>query len=173
MRLFGVVEQIKEGARGRRLSTRWRATRSMTSDAEPPYAAHDLIGDVIFDNASHTATGSCTGVNNASLAGLNLSGTSHKDAGVYTDAWTFTDVTGNYNNTSEPVVDRIGHWTTEGFYQPVDMSGAQIVWNTVKGGSTGPLKFNLSAGAQKKTSVADVKTSVYSRCRVSRLRSIQ
>jgi len=39
MRLFGVVEQIKEGARGRRLSTRWRATRSMTSDAEPPYAA--------------------------------------------------------------------------------------------------------------------------------------
>jgi len=95
---------------------------------------HDLIDDVIFDNASHTATGSCTGVNNASLAGLNLSGTSHKDAGVYTDAWTFTDVTGNYNNTSEPVVDRIGHWTTEGFYQPVDMSGAQIVWNTVKVG---------------------------------------
>ena len=76
--------------------------------------------DVIFDNASHTATGSCTGVNNASLAGLNLSGTSHKDAGVYTDAWTFTDVTGNYNNTGGPVVDQIGHWTTGGFYQPVD-----------------------------------------------------
>ena len=112
--------------------------------------------DVIFDKASHTATGSCTGVNNASLAGLNLSGTSHKDAGDYTDAWTFIDVTGNYNNTGGRVVDRIGNWTTGDFYQPVDMSGAQIVWNTIKGGSTVPLKFNLYAGSVKKTNVSDV-----------------
>ena len=45
---------------------------------------------------------------------------------------------------------------TSEFYQPVDMSGSQLVWNTVKGGSTVPLKFNLLAGAEKKTSVADV-----------------
>ena len=36
------------------------------------------------------------------------------------------------------------------------MSGAQIVWNTVKGGSTVPLKFNLYAGSVKKTNVSDV-----------------
>jgi hypothetical protein len=36
------------------------------------------------------------------------------------------------------------------------MSGSQLVWNTVKGGSTVPLKFNLLAGAEKKTSVADM-----------------
>ena len=112
--------------------------------------------DVMFDNAFHTATGTCTGVNGASLSGLNLSATTHKDAGVYTDSWTFTDVTGNYNDTNGSVGDRIGHWTANGFYHPVDMSGSQIVWNTVKGGSTVPLKFNLYAGALKKTNVADV-----------------
>ena len=112
--------------------------------------------DVMFDDAFHTATGTCTGVTGAPLSGLNLSATTHKDAGVYTDSWTFTDVTGNYNDTNGSVGDRIGHWTASGFYQPVDMSGAQIVWNTVKGGSTVPLKFNLYAGALKKTNVADV-----------------
>jgi hypothetical protein len=33
-------------------------------------------------------------------------------------------------------------WTLKGFYQPVDMGG---VWNTVKGGSTVPLKFEVFA----------------------------
>jgi hypothetical protein len=65
-------------------------------------------------------------------------------------------VTGNYHDTNGSVGDRIGHWTASGFYQPVDMSGTQLVWNTVKGGSTVPLKFNLYAGALKKTNVADV-----------------
>jgi hypothetical protein len=112
--------------------------------------------NVMFDNAFHSATGTCTGVTGASLSGLNLSATTHKDAGVYSDNWTFTDVTGNYNDTNGSVGDRIGHWTASGFYQPVDMSGTQIVWNTVKGGSTVPLKFNLYAGTVKKTNVADV-----------------
>jgi hypothetical protein len=35
-----------------------------------------------------------------SLAGLDLSGTTHTNAGSYSDSWTFTDVTGNYNNTT-------------------------------------------------------------------------
>jgi hypothetical protein len=114
--------------------------------------------DVIYDGAFHVATGGCTGVNGVSLAGLDLTGTTHKDAGDYTDNWTFTDVTGNYYDASGTVADTIRHWTTSGFYQPVDMSNSQLVWNTVKGGSTVPLKFNLFAGAEKKTSVADVKT---------------
>jgi len=36
-------------------------------------------------------------------------------------------------------------WTTKGFYQPVDMNG---VYNTVKGGATVPLKFELFAGSE-------------------------
>ena len=35
-----------------------------------------------------------------------------------------------------------------GYYQPVDMNG---VWNTVKGGSTVPLKFELFAGTTELT----------------------
>ena len=113
--------------------------------------------DVIFDKASHTATGTCVGIGDSVLAGLDLSKTTHAEAGDYTDTWTFTDVTGNYNNVDGKVEDRIRHWTTGGFYQPVDMSGPQtIVWNTIKGGSTVPLKFNLYAGSVNKTNVADV-----------------
>ena len=38
------------------------------------------------------------------LAGLDLSATQHTAVGVYTgDAWTFTDVTGNYNNANGTV----------------------------------------------------------------------
>jgi hypothetical protein len=39
----------------------------------------------------------------------------------------------------------VNHWTLTGFYQPVDMSG---VWNTVKGGQTVPLKFEIFAGSE-------------------------
>ena len=50
----------------------------------------------------------------------------------------------------------IGAWTTAGFFQPVDMSTTVVIWNTVKGGSTVPLKFNLFAGTTEKTSVSDI-----------------
>ena len=39
---------------------------------------------------------------------LVLTGTTHTNAGTYAaDAWTFTDATGNYNNTSGTVSDTI------------------------------------------------------------------
>ena len=41
----------------------------------------------------------------------------------------------------------IGAWTITGFYQPVDMNTTTLfIWNTIKGGSTVPLKFNIYAG---------------------------
>jgi hypothetical protein len=47
-------------------------------------------------------------VKGEALSGLNVSGTTHTNAGDYTaDPWTFTDVTGNYNNTSGAVHDKI------------------------------------------------------------------
>jgi hypothetical protein len=45
-------------------------------------------------------------------------------------------------------------WTAKGFYSPVDMGG---IWNTVKGGSTVPLKFELLASAEL-TSTAAIKS---------------
>ena len=64
---------------------------------------------VTYDGGSHTATGSCTGVGGPSdiLSGLDLSGTTHTDAGIYDDTWTFSDVTGNYNGTGDMVGDFI------------------------------------------------------------------
>jgi hypothetical protein len=63
--------------------------------------------DVPFDAMPHTATGTAKGVLGETLAGLNLSGTTHSAAGTYNDTWTFTDVTGNYKNTSGQVTDVI------------------------------------------------------------------
>ncbi len=62
---------------------------------------------VTYDAAAHTAAGSATGVLGESLSGLDLSGTTHTNAGSYTDSWTFTDATGNYNSTSGTVQDEI------------------------------------------------------------------
>jgi probable HAF family extracellular repeat protein len=63
---------------------------------------------VTYNGTAHTATGSAKGVLGETLAGLNLSGTTHTAAGTYaTDPWTFTDSTGNYNNTSGAVGDSI------------------------------------------------------------------
>ena len=63
---------------------------------------------VTYDGGSHTATGTCVGVDGKALPGLSLAMTSHTHAGTYTDTWTFTDVTGNYNNASGTISDTIG-----------------------------------------------------------------
>jgi hypothetical protein len=48
-------------------------------------------------------------------------------------------------------------WTFLGFYQPTDMPvSATPVWNTVKNGSTVPLKFELFAGPTELTSTSSV-----------------
>ncbi len=63
--------------------------------------------DVFYDGNSHTAGGSCTGVLDEPLSGLDLTGTTHLNAGSYTDPWSFTDGSGNYNGQSGTVVDTI------------------------------------------------------------------
>ena len=64
---------------------------------------------VTYDENAHTAAGTATGVGGANLnAELNLSGTTHTNAGMYSgDVWTFTDTTGNYNNATGTVNDSI------------------------------------------------------------------
>jgi hypothetical protein len=49
----------------------------------------------------------------------------------------------------------VNAWTLKGFYQPVDMGS---VLNTVKGGSTVPLKFNINAGSTEIKDVSAVKS---------------
>jgi MBG domain (YGX type)/Bacterial Ig-like domain (group 3)/YDG domain len=68
---------------------------------------------VTYDGHYHTATGTATGVFGENLLGapyndiLDLSGTTRRNAGTSNDAWTFTDVTGNYNNANGVVTDEI------------------------------------------------------------------
>ncbi len=67
-----------------------------------------VVGYNTFYNAvSHIAIGAVYGVSGVALSGVNLSNTVHTSVGTYTDVWTFTDTTGNYNNASGTVVDTI------------------------------------------------------------------
>src|SRR5215208_1748274 len=73
--------------------------------------------------------------------------------GSHTVTATATDNAGNENTASSTYT--VLAWTLTGFYQPVDMNG---VINTVKNGSTVPLKFEIFAGTTELTSTADVKS---------------
>jgi Bacterial Ig-like domain (group 3)/Bacterial Ig-like domain/Galactose oxidase, central domain len=102
---------------------------------------------VTYNGAAHTATGTAKGVLNENLSGLNLSGTTHTNPGDYlTDPWTFTDVTGNYNNAKGTVHDSIGYGACSvgagGVILPPINSDGTSVYNR-KGGSTIPVKFNV------------------------------
>jgi hypothetical protein len=101
---------------------------------------------VNYDGNPHTATGTAKGAQNETLSGLNLSGTTHTNAGTYaTDPWTFNDVTGNYNNASGTVADSIGKATPlfsnmssptiDGNTSPVTLSGKLMLGALVPTGS--------------------------------------
>ena len=69
--------------------------------------------------------------------------------GSHTMTATALDVAGNsYSETRSYTVLA---WTLNGFFQPVDMNG---VLNTVKNGSTVPLKFEIFAGPTELTDTA-------------------
>jgi hypothetical protein len=67
--------------------------------------------------------------------------------GAHTYTATATDRAGNTNTATLSYT--VLAWTSKGFYSPVDMGG---VWNTVKGGSTVPLKFEVFVGSNELTS---------------------
>jgi hypothetical protein len=100
--------------------------------------------NVTYDGTGHAATGTATGVLGESLAGLDVSGTTHTDAGSYgSDAWTFTDVTGNYNDASGAVSDQIDKANATITVTPYDVTydGAA---HAAAGTATGVLGENLS-----------------------------
>jgi hypothetical protein len=87
----------------------------------------------------------------------NGSGTVPTNPGTYAITADFVpNDTTNYNTLVGLSAGNfvINAWTITGFYQPVDMNN---VVNTVKGGSTVPLKFNIYAGNVERTSVSDVR----------------
>jgi hypothetical protein len=85
------------------------------------------------------------------LAGCVVSGYSTA-VGSHTLTATATDNAGRTNTATLEYT--VLAWTLKGFYAPVDMNG---VWNTVKGGSTVPLKFEIFAGSEL-TSTGAIKS---------------
>jgi hypothetical protein len=72
--------------------------------------------------------------------------------GPHTVTATATDKAGNVATQSHTYT--VLAWTLSGFFQPVDMGSS--VWNTVKGGSTVPLKFRIFAGSTELTDTSIV-----------------
>jgi len=60
---------------------------------------------------------------------------------------------GDHLGSSDSKTFQIAAWVLKGFYAPVDMGG---VWNTVKGGSTVPLKFEVFSGSNELTSTSAI-----------------
>jgi hypothetical protein len=72
--------------------------------------------------------------------------------GPHTVTATATDNAGN-STTTAPVTYTVVAWTMLGFYQPTDMNG---IVNTVKNGSTVPLKFEVFIGPTELTNTSAV-----------------
>jgi hypothetical protein len=91
---------------------------------------------------------------------LNFSQGATTLVGSYTNTASGLSST-NYSIAYVPAHLTILAWTLAGYYQPVDMSTGALVFNTVKGGSTVPLKFNIyqsaQANANERTDVGAVK----------------
>ncbi|WP_251041885.1 PxKF domain-containing protein [Arthrobacter sp. ISL-30] len=73
--------------------------------------------------------------------------------GGHTYTATATDNAGNVSTAELKYT--VLPWTVSGFMAPVDMAGA---WNTVKGGSTVPFRFELFDGATELTDLSKVKS---------------
>jgi hypothetical protein len=60
-----------------------------------------------YDGAAHAAAGTAIGVLGESLGGLDLSATTHTNAGAFADTWTFVDAAGHYNTATGTINDSI------------------------------------------------------------------
>lgn len=96
----------------------------------------------------------CSALDDVSgLSSCVVTGDANPDAvGAHTYTATATDNAGNTRTRTEQYT--VLAWTDTGFYAPVNMGG---VLNTVKGGSTVPLKFNVYAGSTELTDTSIVK----------------
>ena len=109
--------------------------------------------DASYYFGSVPAAPTCTAADAVSgLASCLVSGYS-ASVGAHTLTATATDNAGRTATATRSYT--VLAWTLKGFYQPVDMNG---VLNTVKGGSTVPLKFEVFVGSTELTSASVVQS---------------
>jgi hypothetical protein len=117
-------------------------------DLTNPAASFDgTIGTVYFGAVpaapTCSATDSLSGPDGCAVTGYSTA------LGTHTLTATATDKAGRTGTASLSYT--VLPWTLKGFYSPVDMGG---VWNSVKGGSTVPLKFEAFAGSELTSTTA-------------------
>jgi hypothetical protein len=121
-----------------------------TAPATPTFVGGPGSGYVF---GSDPAAPTCTSSDAVSgLASCEVSG-GGTSVGSHTYTAVATDRAGNSSTAS--MTYEVLPWSLKGFYSPVDTGG---VWNSVKGGSTVPLKFEAFAGATELTATSAVKS---------------
>jgi hypothetical protein len=140
-----------------------------------------------FTAFTRTITGFVNGENESVVSGtVTYSGTAvgATAVGIYTISPVVSGLSAtNYSFTPVDGLLSITAWNAlgYGFYAPVGVANSIFtaapvtapttnpgeMWNTAKGGSTVPLKFNIYAGSVEKTSLSDItsfRTSKLSNC---------
>jgi hypothetical protein len=107
-------------------------------------------GSYYFGSVPAGPTGCSADDATSGLASCTVTG-GGETVGSHSYTATATDNAGN--QATATVNYTVLAWTLKGFYPPVDMGG---VWNTVKGGSTVPLKFEVFAGSNELTATSVV-----------------
>jgi hypothetical protein len=103
-----------------------------------------------------TASDGGSGVDSCVVTGYSAA------VGVHTLTATATDNVGNQSTATRTY--SVLSWSTKGFYQPVDMG---TVLNTVKAGSTVPLKFEVFAGSTELSDPSIVKSLTVAKINMS------
>jgi hypothetical protein len=110
-------------------------------DLSEPTATFDAsIGSSYFGSVPAAPT--CTSTDSLSGPGACTVSSYSTVVGTHTLTATALDLAGRTGTATQTYT--VLAWTAKGFYQTVDMAG---VFNTVKGRSTGPVKFELFAGS--------------------------
>jgi hypothetical protein len=134
-----------------------QVTQTTTAQKATATVTLSGLGTYVYDGTQKvvTATTNPTGLTvNITYAASPPTSTPPTNVGTYTVVGTISDT--NYQGSATGILV-ISPWTAKGFYQPVDMpTTSSIVWNTVKGGSTVPLKFEIFAGSTELTNASAV-----------------
>ncbi|GAB3329003.1 PxKF domain-containing protein [Micromonospora halotolerans] len=133
------THQVEFRSTDRRGNVEEPKSATVKVDTVAPTATFDSTVGLVYFGASPPALTCTAGDATSGAAGCVVSGYSTA-VGTHTVTATATDVAGNTGTASQTYT--VLPWTAKGFYQPVDMDG---VVNTVKAGSTVPMKFELFA----------------------------